>query len=406
MVIRGKVLPLLKSNLRYYASFANYDLAKIYLGGFSPDIRDTAEHLYAAGRWICRAQDAFDDGGVARSYSLIYSPYFRCKGWIPSYPETTGYIIPTMFDYANYSGTDEMRLRAIRMADWECEVQMDDGAVQGGTIDQVPTPAIFNTGQVIFGWVRTYLETGKEKYLTSAIKAGEYLVQQQDSDGKWRKNLSNYASKEMESYTYNTRTAWSLIYLYSVTKEEKYREAAVRNIEWALGQQNENGWFRHNCLSDPSCPLLHTIAYSIRGILETGIYTKERKYVEAARKASEALLSKQRPDGGLPGRFRQNWEPAVQWSCLTGNAQISIIWGRLYQHTKEPMFLDGMKKANQFMKKVQIMRSGNPDIHGGIGGSEPIHGNYGRFEVLNWAVKFFMDALMLESSIERNPGND
>ncbi|MFA6146781.1 MAG: hypothetical protein WC899_01045 [bacterium] len=58
------------------------------------------------------------------------------------------------------------------------------------------------------------------------------------------------------------------------------------------------------------------------------------------------------------------------------------------------------------MKNVQITRSSNPDIHGGIEGSEPIHGNYGRFEVLNWAVKFFMEALMLESSIEGNPCND
>src|SRR5712692_3479 len=39
--------------------------------------------------WLCRAQDCSttNDGGVARHYSLV-------SGWAPSYPETTGYIIP------------------------------------------------------------------------------------------------------------------------------------------------------------------------------------------------------------------------------------------------------------------------------------------------------------------------
>jgi hypothetical protein len=112
--------------------------------------------MHSAAKWICRAQDAFPDGGVARSYSLAYNPYFGLKGWVYSYPETTGYIIPTMFDYAHLTGSDEIFDRAIHMADWECDVQMESGAVQGGTIDQTPTPAIFNTGQVIFGWLSAF----------------------------------------------------------------------------------------------------------------------------------------------------------------------------------------------------------------------------------------------------------
>ncbi len=45
--------------------------------------------------WLCRAQDrsASADGGVARHYSLI-------TGWGSSYPETTGYIVPTLLTYA------------------------------------------------------------------------------------------------------------------------------------------------------------------------------------------------------------------------------------------------------------------------------------------------------------------
>ncbi len=386
----------MRERFKHYYSFLNYDLAKIYLAGWQTTPKDTMEHLKAGIQWLCRAQDAFDDGGVARSYSLVYNPYFKRKGWIPSYPETTGYIIPTMFDYAHLVRDQEIFERAIRMADWESEVQMENDAVQGGTIDQPPTPAIFNTGQVIFGWLRTFQETQKEQYLSCATKAGTFLVKQQDKDGAWRKNLSNYASSQLNFYTYNTRTAWALLELSRIGGNPLFEEAAIRNIEFALGQQMGNGWFKSNCLSDPSQPLLHTIAYCIRGILEAGILLKNGNYIDKAKKAADALLGKQRADGSLAGRFNDRWEPTVRWNCLTGIAQIAIIWGRLYQITKEYKYFKGFKNANDYLKRVQLIQIANPDIYGGICGSYPVNGAYGRFEILNWAVKFFVDALILE----------
>jgi hypothetical protein len=286
------------------------------------------------------------------------------------------------------------------MADWECDVQMENGAVQGGTIDQAPTPAIFNTGQVIFGWVRAFQETGRERYLECAIKAGKFLVEQQEKDGSWRKSLSNYASDKMLFYTYNTRTAWALLLLSAATDGKRFKDAAIQDIEFALDQQTDNGWFKSNCLSDPSQPLLHTIAYCIRGILESGIHLKNQQYINRARSAADALIKKQRQDGSLAGRFNDQWEPTVTWSCLTGDAQISGIWGRLYQITGQSDYLDSMKKMNRYLMGVQLLRTRNPDIFGGISGSDPLHGAYGRFEILNWAVKFFIDALMLEISIQ------
>ena len=363
------------------------------------DASDISVSLRVAVDWLCRAQDANDDGGVARSYSLAYSPSLKGRGWMPSYPETTGYIIPTVFDYAQESGREELFNRAVRMADWECDVQMTNGAVQGGTVADPPTPAIFNTGQVIFGWVRAYKETGTGRFLASAIKAGEFLVSNQDPDGAWRRNLSKYASEKMPHYTYNTRTAWALLVLGEESGNKAYRDAAVRNIEFALGEQLPNGWFKNNCLYDPGRPLVHTIAYALRGVLEVGIALNNSAYISAVRKAADELLAKQRADGSLAGRFNDRWEPAVQYSCLTGNAQMGIVWGRLHQVTGDGKYLDGMVKANRFLRKVQWLGTGNPGLDGGISGSYPLHGNYGRFEVLNWAVKFFVDSLMLETSV-------
>ena len=391
---------------KYYLSLSNVDLAKGYLTLPRATPGDPAESLRAAIQWICHAQDAFPDGGVARSYSLAYNPFFRTRGWIASYPETTGYIIPTLFQYAKQTNRADLFDRAIRMADWECDVQMPSGAVQGGTVNQTPSPAIFNTGQVIFGWVSAFDETSNERYLAAARKAGDFLVAAQDADGSWRKQLSQFASDRMAWYTYNTRTAWGLLLLARVSHNEAYRQAAIRNVEFALGQQVPNGWFRNNCLYDPDRPLLHTIAYSLRGILEIGIALDNPRYVAAARTAADALLARQRDDGSLAGRFDERWEPAVDWSCLTGNAQMGTVWARLHQATGDPKYVPAVAAANRFLQRVQWMNTGNPGLDGGISGSFPLHGRYGRFEVLNWAVKFFADSLMFEAAVVRGERED
>ena len=116
----GKFTGLVRRSL-YYISFLDRDLVKMYFGSPAKTEKETIVHVEAAIAWLSRAQDAIpSDGGVSRSYSFIYNPYFQKQGWVASYPETTGYIIPTMFDYAQISGRRDLFERALRMADWEC----------------------------------------------------------------------------------------------------------------------------------------------------------------------------------------------------------------------------------------------------------------------------------------------
>jgi hypothetical protein len=70
----------------------------------------------------------------------------------------------------------------------------------------------------------------------------------------------------------------------------------------------------------------------------------------------------------------------------------------LYQLTGDNRYRSALIKANRFLQRVQWLDTGNSGLDGGISGSYPLHGRYGRFEVLNWAVKFFADSLMLEAS--------
>ncbi|WP_418286667.1 hypothetical protein [Halorubrum sp. DTA46] len=88
-------------------------------------------HLTAAVRWLLRSNDTVDGRGSAATYNLLL-------GWEPPYPETTGYIIPSLYAYADGvgSGSDLGKTaheRASVMADWLETVQLPCGAFPGGT---------------------------------------------------------------------------------------------------------------------------------------------------------------------------------------------------------------------------------------------------------------------------------
>jgi len=361
---------------------------EVGLGVSAPS--DNPTHLAEAIAWLKRAQDATPDDGVAQTYLVKY------RHWANSYPETTGYIIPTFYAYAVLYGDADARVRAKRMADWECEVQLPEGGVVAGALGDSDQPTIFNTGQVLFGWTRAFVEEGDECYRESAVRAAAWLCSVQDEDGCWRRFGSPLTTRNVNLY--NTRSAWGMAEVHRITGEQRFLDAAVRNLEWALAQQHSNGWFPHNCLQDDSQPFVHTIAYTMRGFLEVGVYAEREDFIEAAIKVGNALLRALPANGFLPGRFDEAWRPTVKWSCLTGDAQIAINWGRLYQINGDTRLRDAVSLINRFTKSTQKL-NGPPEERGGIKGSHPIHGRYHPWQYPNWATKFFADALMMEEAI-------
>ncbi len=364
------------------------------------DPGDVDRHIAEAAAWIARAQDATPDDGVAASYDV------RRREWVSSYPETTGYIITTMYDYADYAHAPEYAERARRMAAWESEVQLEGGGVRAGKIDAPRVaPTIFNTGQVLFGWARAYQETGDDLYRRALTKAADWLVSAQDADGAWRSYPSPYASHILN--TYNTRTAYGLARAFEVLQDEKYLQAAIANVTWAISRSETNTWLPDNCLDQNDTPLTHTIAYSMRGILEVGAVTQREQFIDFALRMSQHIIQAQRPDGALPGRLTRTWAPAARWTCVTGNAQMALNWLRLAPIVGDDQLKDAARKANRFNIMIHDIDNNNLSIRGGVKGSHPIHGQYMRYRYPNWAAKFFMDALMLEQGypIDRCKGH-
>ncbi|HYR98938.1 MAG TPA: hypothetical protein VEO58_07970 [Gemmatimonadales bacterium] len=353
---------------------------------------DHRPHLMSALDWLLRAQDATGGGGIARGYSLAWNPSFESQGWQPAYPETTGYIIPTLFEAARHLNRPALAVRAERAARWELEIQLPSGAVRGGVIGDKPSPAVFNTGQVLLGWLAAFAETGSGIFAGGARRAACYLLGTLDEDGLWRRGNSRFA--DPSATLYNARVAWALAEAGRRLGAPEFRAAAARNLRAVARRQHNDGWFPDCCLNDPRRPLLHTIAYTIRGLLEGGRVLEDERLMAAAECAAERVALAVGPAGWLPGRFAAGWRPAASWSCLTGQVQMANIWLRLFAITRERKWLEPVEPVLRFVKSTQNRTSRDPGVRGGIKGSFPLSAEYGSYQILNWATKFFIDALM------------
>ncbi len=344
-------------------------------------------------QWLCRAQDlsASRDGGVARDYSLI-------KGWATSYPETTGYIIPTFLDYARHTGNAEYRERALRMTDWLVRIQLPCGGFQGGKIDSEPVvPVTFNTGQILLGLAAAQAETGN--YLEPMRRAADWLVATQDPDGAWRKHESPFAAKGDKQY--ETHVAWGLFEAERMDPGRGYVESGLSNVRWATKDLSSTGWFENCSLSGQDSPITHTIGYALRGVIEAHRIAPQAGLLDVATRTADGLLSAMRDDGFLPGMLNSNWTGTVSWACLTGTAQSALCWSILAELTGREDYLHARNAANRYLRRT-VTLVGPDGQRGGIKGSFPVDGGYGSFEYLNWAAKFVADSLMSER-INGNP---
>ena len=173
---------------------------------------------------------------------------------------------------------------------------------------QQMSPSVFNTGQVLFGWLAAFRATGEAEFADAARRAATYLVEVQESDGHWRKGNSQFARSD--ATLYNARTAWALAAAGLDLDDAEFRAAAAHNLRAVSAAQHDNGWVPDACLNDPVRPLLHTIAYTLRGLLEGGAVLDDDSFVRAAEAGAEELIERVEADGRMSGRFDKTWAPA------------------------------------------------------------------------------------------------
>jgi hypothetical protein len=400
---RGRLAPLAQAILeRLHRAQSGRLLRPVVLkeewhernGGHPVELAHGA-HLRAALEWLCRAQDVTVEGGVSRGYSLVWNPELVRSGWQPEHPETTGQVIVTLYEASRHLERADLAARGGKAARWLLEVQRQVGVLRGRAPAEPISPSVFHTGRVVQGWLAAFRHTGNGVFASAARSGARHLAAVLEEGP--RRNGRDLG--DASSAIFKARAGWALAEAGEQLQAPEFSAAAAQALREVAQAQHEDAWIPVSGADFVRGVCLHSLAHAIRGLLEGGYLLKDEDLLERAARLGAAVAALASSDGRIPGRIAQGWRPAASWSCPSGVAQMAGVWLRLFEIMGERVWLQRVSPVLRFLKSSQNRGSWSPGLRGGIKGSVPFGGSYGRYQTLNWATAAFVDAIMLHKKV-------
>ena len=294
-----------------------------------------------AVKWI--REHSIDGEGVINS---TYLPQ--------SYPEVTGYFIPSLIKWGH-------RSLACAYAEWLCSIQKPDGSWYN---TEDTAPYIFDTAQVLKGLLAIRSEMPQVD--SHILRGCEWILSRMQEDGR-------LVTPATDAWGADRNVCDEVIHIYclsplleaaEVFHKPEYREKAGRI--WNYYKRNLYDKIMNFSL------LSHFYAYLMEALLDIG-------EEDMAREAMHRMERYQKQSGAVPA-YRD-----CDWVCSTGLFQLSLVWFRLGD-------IERGNRAFAYACRLQ-------NESGGWFGSYLSEENgterntYFPTGEISWAVKYFMDAL-------------
>ncbi len=343
-------------------------------------------HLKLTADWLMKSIDRGRGGSCA-----YFSPL---RGWSKPYPETSGYIVPTLIRISDALHEKKYSNAALSIGKWLLDIQSKNGSWFGGLYpSNSPKGSVFNTGQIIKGMMALFHLTGDQVYLSAADKAANWLAAGVDSNGLWPAN--DYRASETPSYY--SHVAWPMLEVWKSTQNISQRTAAERFLNTALTRKLSNGAIARWGFDDQGYAFTHTIAYTIRGFQESSrLLNNYSKYGKPMEEILEFFVKKSELNNGtVPGEFNEALLGNDKYVCLTGNAQLAISILLMEHQSSDMRLVNAAAKMIDFIGSIQSTGSFIKSINGGVAGSYPLWGRYMFMRYPNWSAKYYCDSLIL-----------
>ena len=357
------------------------------------------ERLQAVVSWLVHAYNITGQKGFSAGFDLR-------RGWLTSYSETTGYIIPTFYRYAKLFNSSEAFEIATSAAHWLVSIQQNDGSI----VDFVGhhkkprprSPVVFNTGQALFGLLAAFRTTEDQAFLESAHRAANWITKKQLCDGLWLD--AGFGATNPASYY--TRVTWPLYLVGRETGDLKLIQSASRGLEAVLDHVKPNYSIRYWGFKPGGQAFTHTIAYSIEGMLEQGLLMGgiDSSPFKIARNIAIKTIDMFERDQRLAGSYDENWKGDFSYICIPGNCQLALIYMRLFTIDGDMHYKKAARAVLQPVLSKQLLSKGIPSfVRGTVHASwPPVFGKYMRWLYPNWAAKYLADALMFKLYIDNH----
>ena len=216
--------------------------------------------------WLLRSHEVCSNNGSAAYWSPIF-------GWGHPYPETTGYIIPTLWRGKDYFDDEEYEQAAGNMTKWLMSLQHDDGWFPAGTVKSSNSlrPSIFNSGQILFGLAEAYSRKPDDTIYEAIHKCLVWICGEQNQDGRWLK----HAYVKGYSLSYYAHVCWPIAKAAKAIGKESFFKNARRGLFAINADRNDNGSYSRWAFNELKNAFTHTIGYTLQGVIETTLITDD-----------------------------------------------------------------------------------------------------------------------------------
>lgn len=323
-----------------------------------------------------------------RNYSYIYS-------------EISGFAL-TLLLYLYQVNKKEIFLdRARRVANWLLKTQHPAGQFPTAfymNVDSQRKPEnfhTFDTGVILNGLVNYYRTALDANFLGSARRSADWLISTMTGDGSVPAMIShkdNSRAEEPDTWStqsgpYHAKLAIGLLNLYDVTRDLRYKNAAIALCDYALNKMTSEGQFiTYNSFVGTN---FHPHAYTCEGLYVAGKYLNEPRYLDAARLGTQWAVSLIK-DGIVPrhrfnGQFNYNERVDVM-------AQIYRLALLFNLKSDTLASLHNRLLSNQYFGDLGEQRGGF--VFGKASDGRPLE------HVNSWVTMFALQALILSTGTE------
>ncbi|RME78894.1 MAG: hypothetical protein D6784_01745, partial [Chloroflexi bacterium] len=154
--------------------------------------------------------------------------------------------------------------------------------------------------------------------------------------------------------------------------DPRYAAAARRVCDWALGLQDEDGAIRANA-SVPQV-VSHPHCYALEGLLYAHFALGDERYLQAARRGADWLVSGQNRDGSISIEYKKPWhrmgrrivEKVRPKRVIDATSQAIRIWLILFYLEGDERYLQAARRAAEFVQSMQCTRSPDRNAVGGF----------------------------------------
>ncbi len=244
------------------------------------------------------------------------------------YTEISGYALTLLLFLYKETGDNIYLQKAQKTGHWLLKTQHRTGAfptafyLSNNSSRKSHGFYSFDAGMVFNGLANLYRHTNQEKYLISAKKAADWVLDYQKKDGSIAAIIDEDKGKvkdheetwSSQPGSYHAKLAIGYLNLYDLIKKKNYLEAAYKLCDYALSfQQSDGQFFTYGKIKGTN---FHPHAYTAEGLFVAGVYLDEVKYKKAAQKATQWAISYNK-EGIIPRQKHNN--------TLNYNERIDIL---------------------------------------------------------------------------------